>query len=80
MGVSLGAPRILHLESTGKEGETFDILLDSGSVYLQKDSIRYGYEHSILKNGFINGIHHEGGQRLSVMIRDTLHTSHTSTI
>jgi alkylated DNA repair protein alkB family protein 7 len=34
LGVSLGAERVLHLES--KAGESFQVLLPSGSVYIQR--------------------------------------------
>jgi len=69
LGVSLGAERIMRME--GSEGR-FDVLLPSGSVYLQKDTVRYGCTHSILKEGSFLGRKISGGQRLSLMIRDRL--------
>ncbi|KAK8865640.1 hypothetical protein IAR55_000785 [Kwoniella newhampshirensis] len=75
-GISLGAERTLRLVKKGeREGRAgWDVRLPSGSVYLQRDSVRYGYEHSILHN------EHEGsvwdgerlspGHRISIMIRD----------
>ncbi|KAJ7632175.1 hypothetical protein FB45DRAFT_989770 [Roridomyces roridus] len=62
LGVSLGSQRLLRLE--GPENESFEVLLPSGSVYIQRDSLRFNYKHSIpLKD---NG---RDGQRVSVMIR-----------
>ncbi|KAH9951957.1 hypothetical protein B0H21DRAFT_715040 [Amylocystis lapponica] len=75
MGVSLGAGRILRLEGTLGQEKPIEIFLPSGSVYLQRDSVRYGYKHSILRNGVIDGVQHTGGQRLSMMIRDRLPVS-----
>lgn len=78
MGVSLGSARIMRLESTeARDIGAFEIPLTSGSVYIQKDSTRYGYQHSILKDSVLDGKHYSGGQRLSVMIRDLLPTAHT---
>ncbi|TCD66682.1 hypothetical protein EIP91_001036 [Steccherinum ochraceum] len=62
LGVSLGATRTMRLRNTQDAQDTFECELPSGSVYLQKDTTRYGYEHSILKGS--------GGQRLSIMIRN----------
>lgn len=36
LGVSLGAARILRMESTSDPEDSFDILLQSGSVYIQR--------------------------------------------
>lgn len=38
LGVSLGAQRVLHMEAPGDSSneEVFDILLPSGSVYIQR--------------------------------------------
>ncbi|KAG2061191.1 hypothetical protein BDR06DRAFT_1001513 [Suillus hirtellus] len=82
LGVSLGAARILRMESTSNPEESFEVLLPSGSVYLQmqvqsiclqleaksqsRDSVRYDYKHSVLKAG--GDI--KAGQRVSIMIRD----------
>lgn len=68
-GVSLGSERILRM--IGPDiSENFDVLLPSGSVYLQRDSLRYNYSHSILESGVFHGRVSAGGQRLSIMIRD----------
>lgn len=66
LGVSLGAARILRMESTSNPEASFEVLLPSGSVYLQMDSVRYDYKHSVLKAG--GDI--KAGQRVSIMIRD----------
>lgn len=63
LGVSLGAARILRMESTSDPEDSFEVLLSSGSVYLQMDRVRYEYKHSVLKAG-------KAGQRVSVMVRD----------
>ncbi|OBZ75433.1 hypothetical protein A0H81_04127, partial [Grifola frondosa] len=36
----------------------------------RRDTVRYGYQHSILKKGIVDGVAYDGGQRLSIMIRD----------
>ncbi|KAI1794536.1 hypothetical protein LXA43DRAFT_109549 [Ganoderma leucocontextum] len=74
LGVSLGDERMLRLESSRSPGERYGFPLPSGSVYIQRDAVRYNYKHSIL--------HHDGAQhrpreqRLSIMIRDRI-TSNT---
>ncbi|KAG1784744.1 uncharacterized protein HD556DRAFT_199939 [Suillus plorans] len=68
------------MESTSNPEESFEVLLPSGSVYLQmqmqsiclqfeaktqsRDSVRYDYKYSILKVG--RDI--KAGQRVSIMI------------
>ncbi|WVQ65145.1 uncharacterized protein L199_003318 [Kwoniella botswanensis] len=74
-GVSLGGERILRLRAKGKKEDGWDVRLNSGSVYLQRDSIRYEYEHSILpyssEGSVWNGEKLNQGHRISIMIRDT---------
>ncbi|EGN99551.1 hypothetical protein SERLA73DRAFT_121705 [Serpula lacrymans var. lacrymans S7.3] len=70
LGISLGAERIMHMESTEDPQDTFDTLLPSGSVYIQRDAVRFGYKHSILFKGEFRGLNVGGGQRLSMMVRD----------
>ncbi|KAJ4479477.1 hypothetical protein C8R41DRAFT_772031 [Lentinula lateritia] len=66
LGVSLGSERILRLESCTHPDEGAEILLPSGSVYIQSDNVRFKYKHSILKSSAsLSGI----GQRISIMIR-----------
>ena len=36
LGLSLGAPRVLRMEKADDENDTFDVLLPSGSVYVQR--------------------------------------------
>ncbi|KAH9857059.1 hypothetical protein C2E23DRAFT_720601 [Lenzites betulinus] len=62
LGVSLGDERVLRLENPSAPEECYELPLPSGSVYLQRDSIRYNYQHSILAKP-------DGRQRLSIMIR-----------
>ncbi|TFK91230.1 hypothetical protein K466DRAFT_515722 [Polyporus arcularius HHB13444] len=68
LGVSLGDERTLRLESASS-GKCHEIPLPSGSVYIQKDAVRYEYRHSIL--GKPDAASH-GRQRLSIMIRDRI--------
>ncbi|KAF8969927.1 hypothetical protein BDZ97DRAFT_1653154 [Flammula alnicola] len=70
LGVSLGDERLLRLkEKEGYgEGREFSLKLPSGSVYLQRDYVRYNYLHSIERNAFDDTLI-QAGQRLSIMIR-----------
>ncbi|KAG1736740.1 hypothetical protein EDB19DRAFT_1720033 [Suillus lakei] len=70
LGVSLGAARVLRMESTSNPEDSFEVLLPSGSVYLQMDSVRYDYNHSVLKAGRFLGCEIKTGQRVSIMVRD----------
>ncbi|WVW80382.1 hypothetical protein I302_102363 [Kwoniella bestiolae CBS 10118] len=74
-GVSLGGERIMRLRRKDRKDEGWDVRLGSGSVYLQRDSIRYEYEHSILpystEGSEWNGEKLNQGHRISIMIRDT---------
>ncbi|KAI8998472.1 hypothetical protein BD414DRAFT_122300 [Trametes punicea] len=63
LGVSLGDERILRLENPSFPNERYEVALPSGSVYMQRDTVRYNYQHSILNKT-------DGRQRLSIMIRD----------
>ncbi|KAG6874272.1 hypothetical protein C0995_001497 [Termitomyces sp. Mi166 len=69
MGVSLGGERILRMEGLNGSDGSFDVPLPSGSVYLQRDAMRYQYKHSILKDKLSYGQDPRIGQRLSIMIR-----------
>ncbi|WVQ85507.1 hypothetical protein IAT38_007672 [Cryptococcus sp. DSM 104549] len=79
-GACLGGERTMRLRrkkedaQEGGEGEGWDVRLPSGSVYVQRDSVRYGYEHSILsyedEGSVWDGKRLEAGHRVSVMIRD----------
>jgi alkylated DNA repair protein alkB family protein 7 len=77
LGVSLGAERIMRMESTDGSDDSFDVLLPSGSVYLQRDTVRFHYRHSILKEGSFLGREIKCGPRLSIMIRDRLPVEHS---
>ncbi|KAH0830450.1 hypothetical protein J3R83DRAFT_1847, partial [Lanmaoa asiatica] len=68
LGVSLGATRTLRMESPSPtESESFDLVLPSGSVYLQRDDIRYRWKHAILPSTGKEKA--RCGQRISIMIR-----------
>ncbi|EPS93684.1 hypothetical protein FOMPIDRAFT_130573 [Fomitopsis schrenkii] len=70
LGISLGATRVLKLESDADPEEIYTLAVPSGSVYVQSDSIRYGFKHSILLHGEFDGHQYSGGQRMSIMVRD----------
>ncbi|KAJ3977670.1 hypothetical protein EV361DRAFT_787839 [Lentinula raphanica] len=66
LGVSLGSDRILRLENCANPDERAEILLPSGSLYIQSNTVRFQYKHSILRSDtFANG----SRQRMSIMIR-----------
>ncbi|KAF8516923.1 hypothetical protein BU17DRAFT_92292 [Hysterangium stoloniferum] len=68
-GISLGGERVLRLEN--EAGDMFELLLLSGSAYVQSDNVRFSYKHSILPGGGIfKGVPVATSQRLSVMLRD----------
>ncbi|KAI5124382.1 hypothetical protein M0805_008985 [Coniferiporia weirii] len=69
VGVSLGSPRVLRIEKVDDSNDSFDVLLPSGSVYIQRDDLRYNYKHSILRQELFRGEVATGGQRISVMLR-----------
>ncbi|KDQ16203.1 hypothetical protein BOTBODRAFT_157001 [Botryobasidium botryosum FD-172 SS1] len=77
VGISLGAERVVRFSRVDDEnkGEWFDVLLPSGSAYVQRDTVRYKYEHSVSKGGVFRGREVKGGQRLSIMMRDRLSTT-----
>ncbi|CDZ96672.1 Uncharacterized conserved protein [Phaffia rhodozyma] len=71
VGVSLGADRVLRLEKEGEhELGALDIVLPSGSVYIQSGEARYKYRHSVLNVPEFNGQLLSPGHRVSIMIRD----------
>jgi alkylated DNA repair protein alkB family protein 7 len=68
VGASLGAARILRLD---RDGAGFDVLLPSGSVYMQKGAVRYEYTHAVLGFGESRweGVPLPRGHRVSFMVR-----------
>ncbi|KDR81476.1 hypothetical protein GALMADRAFT_239435 [Galerina marginata CBS 339.88] len=69
LGVSLGGERVLRMQKVPEGGENFSLNLPSGSVYLQRDQVRYNYLHSIARKSR-EGAVVDAEQRLSIMIRD----------
>lgn len=64
LGISLGSARVLRLENC--DGHRYEVVLEPGSYYIQRDLVRYKYKHSILKpEPPLNP-----AQRLSIMMRD----------
>nr|ODN93243.1 hypothetical protein L203_00513 [Cryptococcus depauperatus CBS 7841] len=75
LGVSLGGERTMRLSRRKEDGDDgWDVRLSSGSVYIQRDCVRYNYEHAILPYGhegsIWDGKRLEKGHRLSIMVRD----------
>lgn len=70
LGVSLGSERVLRMQSTTDETDLFDVLLPSGSLYIQRNDVRYRYNHSVMRAGSFLGKDVAGGPRLSILIRD----------
>ncbi|KIO29510.1 hypothetical protein M407DRAFT_168580 [Tulasnella calospora MUT 4182] len=72
IGISLGAARVLRLQPKESErpDECVDILLESGSVYVQTDSVRYNFVHSVPLEWQFRDSSLKPGQRMSIMIRD----------
>ncbi|KAH9930052.1 uncharacterized protein B0H18DRAFT_873629 [Fomitopsis serialis] len=69
LGISLGAPRLLKLENISNPEEIYTLPLQSGSVYIQRDTTRFDFQHSVLLNGQFGGKQYNGGQRMSIMVR-----------
>ncbi|KAJ7074271.1 hypothetical protein C8F01DRAFT_1242532 [Mycena amicta] len=65
LACSLGSTRLLQLEN--EQGDQFSLLLPSGSIYIQRDDLRFNVKHSIPLS--------DGGQRVSVMVRDRIPVS-----
>ncbi|KAG9006062.1 hypothetical protein FRB94_001043 [Tulasnella sp. JGI-2019a] len=72
LGVSLGATRIMRLQHKDNVDGTewVDVLLESGSVYVQTENVRYDFKHSIQTSGIFRGKMLVPGHRLSIMMRD----------
>ncbi|KAJ1307420.1 hypothetical protein OPQ81_001522 [Rhizoctonia solani] len=66
-------PHVDNVEASGSviaEDTSFDVLLESGSVYIQRKDIRYKWKHEIPNVAEFGGRKVGGGQRISVMLRD----------
>lgn len=80
VGVCLGGSRVLRLRRDGKEEESgrVDVLLESGSVYVQMGDVRNEYSHAILPptsaqafpQDDLSVFTTEPRQRLSIVLRD----------
>ncbi|KAG0147406.1 hypothetical protein CROQUDRAFT_656141 [Cronartium quercuum f. sp. fusiforme G11] len=72
VALSLGGARVLHLLADEKSTKpVYKVLLEPGSVYLQRNSVRYSLPHAIpaIDNFAAKAI--GGSQRLSLILRDT---------
>ncbi|KAM0747211.1 hypothetical protein T439DRAFT_383360 [Meredithblackwellia eburnea MCA 4105] len=75
VGISLGGDRVIRFQPVGekaKEGETFDVVLEKGSVYIQQEPLRTEYTHEIPAVATVHGRQVGGTQRVSLMLRDRL--------
>lgn len=80
VAVCLGGSRVLRLKRDGQEGESgrVDVLLESGSVYVQMGEARNEYSHAILPPTSAQAFPQddvpvfttEARQRLSIVLRD----------
>ncbi|EGG05334.1 uncharacterized protein MELLADRAFT_116809 [Melampsora larici-populina 98AG31] len=71
LGLSLGGERVMHLFGNEEDKEpVYKILLPPGSVYLQRNSIRYSLPHAIPEIDEFQGRNVGGTQRLSLILRD----------
>ncbi|KAG8995523.1 hypothetical protein FRB90_000160 [Tulasnella sp. 427] len=76
LGMSLGASRVLRLQpkENGNPEDCVDILLESGSVYVQTESVRYNLVHGLPLEWQFRDRPLTPGQRMSIMIRDLYST------
>jgi len=78
VGLSLGGERVMKFKKVreGSSGtnvpDEFDVLLEPGSVYVQKDPLRTEYTHELPRMAVWDGQEVGGSQRLSLMLRDKL--------
>jgi len=71
LGLSLGSTRVMRLgHHSAPIHSHLKVLLPPGSVYLQRDSVRYNLQHSIPSNDSFKGQPIIGAQRLSLMLRN----------
>ncbi|GAA5861762.1 hypothetical protein JCM1840_005256 [Sporobolomyces johnsonii] len=79
VGVSLGGERIMRFkqvtdtpEGTAQGPAEFEVLVESGSAYVQQEPLRTHYTHEVLECGSWEGRRVGGTQRLSIMLRLTM--------
>ncbi|KNZ44581.1 hypothetical protein VP01_8g1 [Puccinia sorghi] len=70
LGLSLGSTRVMRLgHHSAPTHFHLKVLLPPGSVYLQRDSVRYNLQHSIPSDDSFKDQPIIGAQRLSLMLR-----------
>ncbi|MBW0533676.1 hypothetical protein O181_073391, partial [Austropuccinia psidii MF-1] len=70
VGLSLGSARVMRLGQPNSPIESHaKVLLSPGSLYIQRDSVRYKLEHSIKANDDFKNQKVIGSQRMSLMLR-----------
>ncbi|PLW19820.1 hypothetical protein PCANC_12615 [Puccinia coronata f. sp. avenae] len=73
VGLSLGSTRVMRLGLPSSPIHShIKVLLLPGSVYVQRDSVRYNLQHSIPSNDTFKNRRIVGAQRLSLMLRNQL--------
>ncbi|GAA5851942.1 hypothetical protein JCM8547_000106 [Rhodosporidiobolus lusitaniae] len=80
VGVSLGGERVMRFKQVSEPGEgmvkdgpkEFEVLVESGSAYIQSEPLRTHYTHEVLETAEWNSKTVGGSQRLSIMLRDRL--------
>lgn len=73
LGLSLGSTRVMRLGLPSAPIHShLKVLLLPGSVYVQRDSVRYNLQHSIPSDEMFKNRRIAGAQRLSLMLRNQL--------
>ncbi|GAA6030657.1 hypothetical protein JCM8097_006258 [Rhodosporidiobolus ruineniae] len=80
VGVSLGGERVMRFKQVSEVGEEmvkdgpseFEVLVPTGSAYIQSEPLRTHYTHEVLETAVCEGRTVGGSQRLSIMLRDRL--------
>ncbi|PLW24755.1 hypothetical protein PCANC_05191 [Puccinia coronata f. sp. avenae] len=73
VGLSLGSTRVMRLGLPSAPIHShIKVLLLPGSVYVQRDSVRYNLQHSIPSDDTFKNRRIVGAQRLSLMLRNQL--------
>ncbi|KAG2178037.1 hypothetical protein INT43_003290, partial [Umbelopsis isabellina] len=69
-GLCLLSPAIMKLRHKDDPNNQLDVLLDPGTFYIQRDSVRYAFTHEItLDNSVWNGEQIDRGRRISLLFR-----------
>ncbi|CAM0141414.1 unnamed protein product [Umbelopsis sp. WA50703] len=70
-GLCLLSPAIMKLRHQHDPNNQLDVLLEPGTFYIQRDSVRYAFTHEItFDNSTWNGEQIDRGRRISLLFRD----------